>query len=117
MPALIDSLCMYLHLRSALYFASQRKLRPTWLQEYMVKISHLCNERVAELTAEEGGEALLAFHAPPKEAAGIHQILRQDHPEVLVLHHLICETFSGIFAHIPDTITTRSQAPPNTPNL
>jgi hypothetical protein len=50
----------------------------------MDKISQLCNERVAELTAEEGGEALLAFYAPPNEAAGIRQILRQDHPEVLL---------------------------------
>jgi hypothetical protein len=65
----------------------------------MVKISHLCNERVAELTAEEGGKALLAFHAPPHEAAGINQILRQDHHEVLDLQHLTCEALI-LFAYI-----------------
>ena len=59
----------------------------------MDKISHLCNERVAELTAEEGGEALLAFHAPPNEAAGIRLVLRQDHPEVLDLPTLTVNHF------------------------
>ena len=58
----------------------------------MDQISHLCNERVADLAAEEGGEALLAFHAPPNEAADIHQILRQDHPEVLGRTQFILES-------------------------
>jgi hypothetical protein len=49
----------------------------------MDKISHLCNERIQELADEEGGLALFAFHAPPNEAEGIRQIVRQDHPEVL----------------------------------
>ncbi len=49
----------------------------------MDDISQLCNERVANLASEEGGKALFAFHAPPNEAAGVRQILRQDHPEVL----------------------------------
>jgi hypothetical protein len=69
----------------------------------MDKISHLCNERVAKLTAEEGGEALLAFHAPPNEATGIRLILRQDHPEVLDFPILSVTLFCCVFAFTLDS--------------
>ena len=58
-------------------------------QECMEEISLLCDERSFSLAAEKGGEALLAFNAPPNDFVGIQTILRQDHPEVLSALHSI----------------------------